>query len=291
MEPLTSAWTERHTRVLVLVAVAALAVGTAALEEPPVTWWVALAVVTAAAASLVVDALGGAVAGFVVAALLTGARRLAGTWGEDGFVLALVETAAVVAVGIAGGRLGVALRASADDAPASTAEGPAVEPVFGSLGLLDADTGTLRLEEEVERAVAHDRPLTLAVLRIDVHDEALDAAGRTAAQRAVARLLESRVRDVDVPFALARDRLAVILPETDATAALQRVGAVVDGVANGRFASRGEGTERALADAVRLTVGTARLEGSAQSADMLLDAALVALARADAGLDDEEWGT
>lgn len=289
MEPLTSAWTERHTRVVVLVVAVTVAMTAAVLEEPPVTWWVAVAVVAAVVPSLVVDALGGAVAGFIVAALLIGVRRVAGSWGEDAFVLALVETAAIVAAGVAAGRVGVALRPT-DDGPATTTTGPAVEPIFGSLGLLDADMGTLRLEEEVERAIDHGRPLTLAVLRIDVHDEALDAAGRTAAQRAVARLLESRVRDVDVPFALARDRLAVILPETDATAALVRVGAVLDGVSTGRFASRGEGTERALTDAVRLTVGTARLEGSTQTADALLDAAVVALARADAGLDADDWG-
>lgn len=281
MEPLTSAWTERHTWIATLLVVVAVATTAGVLEEPPVGAWVALAVVVAASASLVLDALGGLAVGFVVAALLIGARRLTGVWGPDGFELALVETAAVVAAAVVAGRVGASLR----DATDTETPVPAVEPVFGSLGLLDADTGMVRLEEEVERARAHGRPLTLAVLRLDIHDTSLDAAGRSAAQRAVARLVESRVADTDVPFALTRDKLAVILPETTAAVALERVAAVLEGVATGRFASRSEGTDRLLADTVDVVVGTARLDPASGTADVLLDAATAALerARADGG--------
>lgn len=280
MESLMSAWTDRHTRVALLVAAAVVAAAAGAIEEPPVTVWVAVAVALTASLALVLDAFGGLAVGFVVAALLVGVRRAAGDWGPGAFVLALVETVAILATAVAAARVGTAFRR--EDESGREPEAPAVEPVFGSLGLLEADTGMLRLEEEVQRARDHGRPLTLVLLQVEDDDEGLDAAERTAAHRAVARLLESRVRDTDVPFALARDRLAAILPETDASAGLERVGAILDGVANGRFASRSQGSDRALADAVTVTVGTARLGGQVTTADGLLDAATIALDRARA---------
>lgn len=277
MEPLTTAWTDRHTRLALLLVVIVGAVLAGLREEWQVAAVVAGVVVLASTTALVLDQFGGVAVGIGAAALLTGGRQLLGLWTTDDFWLALAQVAAVGLTGYLAGRVGVALRAAAEDDGTSR---PDVEPVFGSLGLLDADHAMLRLEEEVQRSRDHGRDLTLVLLRVEVRDASLDAAAVTGAHRAVARLVESRVREADVPFALTHDKLGVILPETDGAAALEPVARILDGVTTGRFAVRGEGTDRQLADTVEVAVGTARLDDVTGTAGALLDAANEGLSRA-----------
>lgn len=277
MRRVTSAWTERHTRAALLLAVVLVASAAGLTEAPPVPVWVAIAVGLAAVGGLALDPFGGVVLGLLAAAALVGLRQLTGWWGDDVFWPALLETAAVVLVGAFAGSVGVALRA----APTSSDQTAGlVEPVFGSLGLLDHETALLRLEEEVDRALEHDRPVTLVLLETELLDESLDAGARAGAFRAVARLLESRIRDADIPFSISQDRLGAILPESSAAQAWDRMGAVLDAVTEGRFASRAQGVERSLADVVALRVGMAQLGPATDHADALLDTAAAALNRA-----------
>lgn len=276
MDPLITAWTDRHTRVALLLVVVVVAVLSGLREEWQVAAVVGGTVVLACTVALVLDQFGGVVVGIIAAALLTGGRQLLGLWDAEDFWLALVQVVAVGLTGYLTGRVGGALRAAAEEDEATAAD---VEPVFGSLGLLDADHAMLRLEEEVERARGNDRSLTLMLLRVEVRDTSLDHAGVSGAHRAVARLVESRVRDADIPFALTHDKLGVILPETDGAEALEPVARILDGVTTGRFAVRGEGRDRQLSDTVEVAVGTAVLDDFTGTATALLDAANEGLAR------------
>lgn len=235
---------------------------------------VAVAVAVTAVTAVYLEQFAGAVVGLAAAAVVILGRRIAGSWDDDAFWLALVQTLALVGTGIAAGRAGVALRRG-PTGPARDALLP--EPVFGSLGLLDADIALERLEEEVDRAQAHARPLSLVVIDVHQLDPRTAPEVRHGGLRAVSRIFESRIGHRDVPFALAEDRLAAILPETSAGEAWDRIGMVLEAVAGGTFSVRAEDIDRSLADTVELAVGLAESGPGIVGADALLDAATAAL--------------
>jgi GGDEF domain-containing protein len=130
-----------------------------------------------------------------------------------------------------------------------------------------------RLDEEVARARSHGRPLSVVVVRVTTVDPGLDVNARAAAQRAVARLVESMLRDTDVPFAAPPDEFGAILPETDGAAAWEVVGPVLDAAARAAFTVREQDERRNLVDCAELHVGLATLGDGTSGATALLEAA------------------
>ena len=265
---MTSAWTDAHSRVALAFAVGFAGCLMGLAEEGALAFWVAGAVALAAIASLALDAFGGIVAGLVAAAALVAVKRLAGEWNSDAFLLSSAETVVILLAGVTAGLAGAALRRADSD---RDDESGILAPVFGSLGLLSHDVAMARLEEEVERAREHRRPLTVIRVDVDITAASLDAPERDAAVRAVARILESRLHERDVPFAITPDRLGAILPETDAAEGWQRVGEVADALAAACFTSRTTETRIRVADAVEIRVGLAQFGPRISSADALLD--------------------
>lgn len=248
---------------------------------------VAAAVALTGAIALFLDPFGGFVAGLAAAAAVILGRRIAGDWDPDAFGLALVQTVALTSTGIAAGRAGTRLRR---DVAAPVDQSLIPEPVFGSLGLLDADIAMERLEEEIDRARAHGRPLSVVVVDVRITEDDLSTDARRAAYRAVARLFESRLQESDVPFALSERRLAALLPDAGPADAWDRVGLVLDAVASGRFSPRDEASERLLTDVTELAVGMSEARPDTLSADALLDAATAALPSETAAGEDRDVG-
>ena len=276
MGQLTLGWTERHRRVAAAMVAISAASLVGLIDSPAVAVWIGVAVALTAVVSLATEAFAGFVVGLAAAAALIAGRRLFGPWGPDAFWLSAAQTVALVATGSISGRAGMALRRRDGGEVPSLVPGAA----FGSLGLLEGDVAMVRLEEEVERALEHRRPLALVLVDTEVIDPSMDAEARRSALRAVARIFEGRLREGDVPFAIAADRLGAILPETTSSAAWERIGLVLDAVGHGRFRVRSDDRgDRALSDAVHLDVGIAQLGPRASSADELLAGATEVLRR------------
>lgn len=278
MRALTPAWTERHTAVAVAMATGTAAQLVALGEDGPVAWWVAAAVAVTALGALAFDGWGGALVGLFVAVGLVAVRRATGHWSAEVFWPAALETAACIGLGACSGAAGSLLRRRG-----GATTGSLFHPVHGSLGLIGAEAALGRLEEELARGRRLQRPVALVLLDIEPTDSSLPAEGRTAARRAVARLVESRVAEQDVPFALAEDRLGVICPETSPTMVWEMVGRVLESLRTATFTFGTDRTARALVDAVDVTVGIAhQSEKRATAADVLDDAvAVLTRARAD----------
>ncbi len=123
------------------------------------------------------------------------------------------------------------------------------------------------------RARSHGRPLSVVVIRVTITDPALDANARNAAQRAVARLVESMLRDTDVPFASPPDEFGAILPETDGATAWEVLGPVLDAAARAAFTVREQDERRNLVDCAELHLGLATLGDQTSGGTALLEGA------------------
>lgn len=278
--PVTSGWTRRHSAVALAMGAACSGVLVGLVEPSPYGWVVAGVVALVAVSALATDALTGIVVGLVGAAALIGAKQIGGVWRAEWFWPSLMESLILLVVGMASGRAGQQLHDSRrksrrPDGPTADPSGDAgTSAAFGSLGLLPADLALVRLEDEVERAKDHERPLSVVLFGVEVTEGALSQEARRAALRAVVRAVDSRLRDTDVPFALTESELGAVLPEADTGGAWDRVGPIMDACQVMSFRDRSVPAPRALADTVELRVGIAVLGIHGESAEGLLDAAI-----------------
>lgn len=280
MTPLIPAWTRRHTALAVAAALVAGCAAVATTEPWPAALIVALAAALAFAGALAFDPFVGAVIGLAAAAGSIAVKRQLGLWTGDAFTASVVETGALLLIGIVAGIAGASLRV-AQRAPG--APGPTGDAAVGSLGLLDLDLGMLRLEEEVERAALHKRPLAVLRLSLDVHGhEGWGSAQRLAVERAVARLLENLLRPTDVPFVLDADELAAVLPETTSDEAWGIVVPILDAITRASFVAGPAGGRHQVGEYADIRFGLAFFGEHGTTAQELLDAATSAVRIPDA---------
>ncbi|MGY1681025.1 hypothetical protein [Geodermatophilus sp. SYSU D01176] len=270
MRKLMSGWTDQHVPVALALAVAALAGAVAMAVAGSYSLVGLAAVLVTALGALFLDAFGGLVLGFATAAGVVLVLRVAERWTPATFATDLALVLGLVALGWLAGMVsaGIHARRAGDGEGSGTAR-----PAYGSLGLITEEVAEARLDEEVARARSHGRPLSVVVIRVTILDPALDANARNAAQRAVARLVESMLRDTDVPFAAPPDEFGAILPETDGAAAWEVVGPVLDAAARAAFTVREQDERRNLVECAELHVGLATLGDQTSGAIALLEAA------------------
>ncbi|WP_204693475.1 hypothetical protein [Geodermatophilus bullaregiensis] len=270
MRKLMSAWTEQHVPVALALVAASLTGAVAMAVAAPYSLYGVAAVVVTAVCALFLDAFGGLVLGFATAAAVVLALRLSDRWTTASFVTDLALVLGLVASGWLTGMVsaGIHARRVGEDDGGGTAR-----PAYGSLGLVTAEAAEARLDEEVMRARSHDRPLSVVVIRVTTTDPGLDVNARSSAQRAVARLVESMLRDTDVPFASPPDEFGAILPETDGATAWEALGPVLDAAARAAFTVREQDERRNLVDCAELHVGLATLSDRTGEAATLLEAA------------------
>jgi GGDEF domain-containing protein len=273
---MTSGWTERHA-IVALAVVAAAVTGVLTRGEPkPFHLVVGAALIVTTIVALLLTPFGGMVTGLAAAAAVIAIKQWWGDWDQQAFLVSLQTTVGLVVVGGLVGMVGSALRGRGRQ------NRHGVKPAYGSLGLLTAETALSRLDEEIARARRHSRPLAVVLVRTDITDPTLGAAVRVRAHRTVARLVESLLRDTDIPFALDTDEVGAILPETDVNSAWQLVGPLVDAATRASFTVREDDERRSLADCAELHAGVVSLSEEVASADDLLVAARRAV-RDDAG--------
>ena len=261
---LTSAWTDRHLAVALLAAAAGLA-GVLSRDEPTPFHLVAVAaLVVTVVLGLLVSAFGGLVVGVVAAAVVIAVKQTVGDWNPAGFVPSLQTTLGLVVVGALAGVAGTVLRAGRE------VRGGGAAAAYGSLGLLTEQAATARLDEEIARARRHRRPLAVVLIRTDITDPDLGEGTRMRAYRTVARLVESLLRETDIPFALSPDEVGAVLPETDVEGAWLLLGPLVDAATRASFTVREEDERRTLADCAELHAGLAALSDEAPRAEDLL---------------------
>ncbi len=266
---LISGWTDRHVRAALALSAAAIAGAISAAEPPPFHLVSAAVVIATALVALFVDGFGGMVVGVAGAAATIAAKQVAGAWTQQGFVVALALTLALLALGWLAGTVSSDLHGR--NARGGGGGGP--QAAYGSLGLLDGDAALARLDEEIARARRHRRPLSVAVLRVRITDDTLTSGARAAAERSVARLVETLLPESDVPFALAAGEFGAIMPETSAGDAWDVLGPVLDAADRAAFTVREDNERRCLADCAELHAGVVAMSERLSDSERLIAAA------------------
>lgn len=189
----------------------------------------------------------------------------AGTLGPTLAALALLAVG--VAVGVV---IGVVVdRFGELPAPGVPRAGHGPRAPHGAQGLLGENGAARRLDETVGRE-GRTHPLTVALLDVTAADRALPPPGRAAANRAVARVVEHRAGESEIPFALAHHRIGVVFPDAPAGRVHDVLSRILDDLATARFTYGDARTSRPLASAVEVRVGVCQQSDPCVSARLLL---------------------
>ncbi|NHA68490.1 hypothetical protein [Phycicoccus flavus] len=263
-------WRASHAAAhLVATAALVLALGVlAGRDTHRVALVVAVVTLLVGAGAAVLDGLLGIVVGLVGAVVVVLAHRWWGGWD----VVHVVEVLLVVGLGWSSGLTGAFVRRTARHL--STPPHGAVAPSLHTLGLLDAATARMRIDEELARRAVADRPLSVVLLHVEhLGEEPGEAPGeerRRRVTKALARALEASTRPADVPFALTDEVLGVVLPDTAESHAWHVLGRVVEDALGTGFADREAGTRRRLGEVVALHSVLVAADDSTRTADHLL---------------------
>ena len=228
------------------------------------------AVVATIVVALFVDGFGGIVVGLAGAAAVIGFKQLGGLWTPETFLVSAGSASVLVTGAWLAGMVSSDLHGRTGGAEPDAGR---ASPVSGSLGLLGYDLALARLDEEIARASTYHRPLVVAVVEIRLTDALLDDTARSSAERSVARLVETLVRETDVPFAMGPHLLGVIMPESDPATAWEVLGRVLDAATDAAFTVRESHQRLKLTDCAELHVGIVAASRKVSTAEKLVAAA------------------
>ncbi|HRN62221.1 MAG TPA: GGDEF domain-containing protein [Luteimonas sp.] len=133
------------------------------------------------------------------------------------------------------------------------------------------------VDKEIARALRHERPLALCIVDVDLFKPVNDSFGHIAGDevlRTIAAIIRPHVRDDDIAARIGGEEFAVLLPESDAAAAVAFAERVRAAVADAVFAPGGSPRK------ITISIGVAALDPSAGSRSALMAAADAALYRA-----------
>jgi hypothetical protein len=220
------------------------------IESGPSRLVLAVVAVTTVGGSVAADGYGGVVIGLAGAACLILVKRLTGDLSPSDFYIVGAEVATVITMSWLVGILGHHLRGTVQRV---TGPSPgSVLPTENMMGVLGADLGLHRLEEELSRRQATGGQLGLALVS---HRPARLAGPEVPepARRAIARHVESVLADMDVVFAVDDDTLAIILPTADWTSALTSLGRVAVAASQATYADPADRRRRAVSDTTAIS--------------------------------------
>ena len=146
-------------------------------------------------------------------------------------------------------------------------------------GLSNVRSLHVALDREIERARRFDTQVSLIMLDIDDFKRVNDERGHQQGDEvltAVAAVLRSLSRDIDVPARYGGEELAVVLPQTDAHGAAQVAERIREAIEERRIPSLSGGSPLT----VTASFGVAEIPGSAADKATLIAAADAALYRA-----------
>jgi GGDEF domain-containing protein len=142
-----------------------------------------------------------------------------------------------------------------------------------SVGLIKPSIGLLRLNEEEDRSARYRRPFALTLILVrPIPGIDRDPKEGTELMRAIAASIKDTTRETDIPFLAGKDRIAIILPETETSGANKVVNNIFNRMLTTRFVTR-SGISMLIQERVQLRFGFAAFLGESSTKINMLEAA------------------
>jgi GGDEF domain-containing protein len=142
-----------------------------------------------------------------------------------------------------------------------------------TVGLIKPSIGLLRLNEEEDRSARYRRPFALILILVrPIPGIDRDPKEGTELMRAIAANVKDTTRETDIPFLAGKDRIAIILPETETSGANKVVNNIFNRMLATRFITR-SGNSMLIQERVQLRFGFAAFLGESSTKINMLEAA------------------
>ena len=221
----------------------------------------------------------GGLVGLIFLSLWIAMKLLSGAWTMDGLNYNLVELAAVSLTFIASAMYHRQAKAFLVLFDENRRRMKSLDLEDRTVGLLKSTVGLLRLNEEEERSSRYQRPFSLVLVQVrpvpGIEWGPMDASGL---MHTLADMIKAKTRDVDIPFLLSPDRVALILPETEAGGARKVVNNIVNSMMNVRYVPH-SGSTIFMWEYAQIRFGFATFLGKSNTPVHMLEAAERSLKR------------
>lgn len=221
----------------------------------------------------------GVLAGLLMISAWIGVKQLLGIWEEARLLDHLLELILVGLTFIFAGRHHDRLRKILNAYQASQNQLKQLDLEDKTVGLLKPSIGLLRLSEEEERSIRYRRPFALILILVKPIpglNGTLNAG--PALMRAIATSVKDTTRETDIPFLVAEDLIAVILPETETNGANKVINNILNRMTSTQFVTS-TGHSIFIQTRVHLRFGFAAFLGTSSASINLLEAAQTSLQR------------
>jgi hypothetical protein len=221
----------------------------------------------------------GVLVGLLMVSGWIAAKQLLGVWEQVRLLDHLLELILVALTFIFAGRYHDRLQRVLDNFRESQKQLEQLDLEDKRIGLLKPTVGLLRLSEEEERSVRYRRPFALVLIMVQpTPEKPWDIDERWEFMRAVAAAIKDTTRETDVPFLAAKNKIAVILPETETNGANRVVNNIFHRMTTTQFLTP-YGLSRPIHTRVQLRFGFAAFLGISHTEINMLEAAEVSLQR------------
>lgn len=221
----------------------------------------------------------GVLAGLFMISTWIGVKQLLGIWEEARLLDHLLELLLVGLTFIFAGRYHDRLKKILNAYQENQNQLKQLDLEDRTVGLLKPSIGLLRLNEEEERSIRYRRPFALILIMVQpISGHNGTSNVDPALMRAIATSVKDTTRETDIPFLVAENMIAVILPETETNGANKVINNILNRMTSTQFVT-GSGHSMFIQTRVHLRFGFAAFLGSSSAGISMLEAAQTSLQR------------
>jgi GGDEF domain-containing protein len=221
----------------------------------------------------------GVLAGLFMISTWIGVKQLLGIWEEARLLDHLLELLLVGLTFIFAGRYHDRLKKILNAYQENQNQLKQLDLEDRTVGLLKPSIGLLRLSEEEERSIRYRRPFALILIMVQpISGHNGTSNVDPALMRAIATSVKDTTRETDIPFLVAENMIAVILPETETNGANKVINNILNRMTSTQFVT-GSGHSMFIQTRVHLRFGFAAFLGSSSAGISMLEAAQTSLQR------------
>src|SRR5258706_1537585 len=158
----------------------------------------------------------GGLLGMLLISVWISAKQVIGVWSQDRLYFNLLEVILAATAFVINGYYHEKLKMNFAEDMGESQRLKLLDFEDTAIGLIKPAIGMLRLKEETDRALRYRRPFSLVLILIQpVSGIIWSNHERFAVMRAVATTVKDATRNMDIPFLVSVEKIALILPDTE----------------------------------------------------------------------------